>query len=233
MGSVNSLETLGLVDGPGIRFVIFLNSCNLRCIFCHNPEMWNMQKDNCSIQEIVNKVLRYKTYFGKNGGVTFSGGEPLLQPDFIIEVCKLLKKENISVAIDTAGIGTIKDEEVLDYVDYVLLDIKHVNRKGYLQVTRKDYFDKFNNFIELLNRKNKKVWIRQVIIPNINDNKEYLHELKEYLKKIKNIERIDFLPYHKMGDKKYESLGINNPLANEKEMDIDKCKKLYEEFLEI
>ena len=195
--------------------------------------MWNKQKDNCSIQEIVNKILRYKTYFGKKGGVTFSGGEPLLQPDFIIGICKLLKKENINVAIDTAGIGTIKDEEVLDYVDYVLLDIKHVNREGYKKVTRKDYFDKFNDFIELLNKKNKKVWIRQVIVPNINDNKEYLHQLKEYLKRIKNIERIDFLPYHKMGDKKYESLGINNPLANEKEMNIDECKKLYEEFLEI
>ena len=233
MGSINAVETIGVVDGPGIRFIVFLNGCNLRCVFCHNPEMWNKQKDNCSIQEIVNKILRYKTYFGKKGGVTFSGGEPLLQPDFIIGICKLLKKENINVAIDTAGIGTIKDEEVLDYVDYVLLDIKHVNREGYKKVTRKDYFDKFNDFIELLNKKNKKVWIRQVIVPNINDNKEYLHQLKEYLKRIKNIERIDFLPYHKMGDKKYESLGINNPLANEKEMNIDECKKLYEEFLEI
>ncbi len=232
-GSVNSIETFGLVDGPGIRNVIFLNGCKLRCKFCHNPEMWNKLELNYEPKDIFNKVIRFKTYFGKKGGVTFSGGEPLLQPDFVIETCKLLKEASINIAIDTAGIGTSKNSEVLDLVDIVLLDIKHVDKEGYIKVTGMDMLDEFEKFVDLLNSKNKIVWIRQVIIPGVNDNMEYLVKLKKYLKKIKNIERIDFLPYHTMGKEKYDKLGIDYPLLGLSEMDKEKCNELYNEFMKL
>lgn len=232
-GSVNSIETFGLVDGPGIRNVIFLNGCKLRCKFCHNPEMWTMQDLNYEPIDIYNKVIRYKTYFGKKGGVTFSGGEPLLQSDFVIETCKLLKEASINIAIDTSGIGTDKNSDVLDFVDIVLLDIKHIDKEGYIKITGKDLLDEFEDFINLLNTKNKTVWIRQVIIPNVNDNMEYLIKLKQYLKKIKNIERIDFLPYHTMGIEKYDKLGILYPFIGLESMDKEKCNELYDAFMKL
>ena len=126
--SVDSIETFGLVDGPGIRTVIFLNGCNLRCKFCHNPETWKMKDFNYSVDDIVNKVLRSKPYFKDNGGVTFSGGEPLLQIEFLKEVCAKLKAEGIHIAIDTAGIGLGDYKEFLSMVDLVLLDIKHIDK---------------------------------------------------------------------------------------------------------
>lgn len=232
-GSVNSIETFGLVDGPGIRNVIFLNGCKLRCKFCHNPEMWSMQDLNYEPIDIYNKVIRYKTYFGKKGGVTFSGGEPLLQPDFLIETCKLLKEDSINIAIDTSGIGTNKDSEVLDLVDVVLLDIKHVDKEGYIKITGQDLLDEFEKFVDLLNTKNKTIWIRQVIVPGINDNIEYLIKLKNYLKRIKNIERIDFLPYHTMGIYKYDKLGIKYSLLGLEAMSKEKCNELYNQFIKL
>ncbi len=232
-GSVNSIETFGLVDGPGIRNVIFLNGCKLRCKFCHNPEMWSMQDLNYEPIDIYNKVIRYKTYFGKKGGVTFSGGEPLLQPDFLIETCKLLKEDSINIAIDTSGIGTNKDSEVLDLVDVVLLDIKHVDKEGYIKITGQDLLDEFEKFVDLLNTKNKTIWIRQVIVPGINDNIEYLIKLKNYLKRIKNIERIDFLPYHTMGIDKYDKLGIKYSLLGLEAMSKEKCNELYNQFIKL
>ena len=125
-GSVKKIETLGLVDGPGIRTVVFLSGCKLRCKYCHNPEMWQIEAPNYTPEELVKRIIRNKPYFdSSNGGVTFSGGEPLLQSKFLIEVFKLLKKENIHIALDTSGVGTGEYEEILSYVDLVLFDIKH------------------------------------------------------------------------------------------------------------
>ena len=134
-GSIDSIETFGLVDGPGIRTVVFLNGCSLRCKFCHNPEMWQMREANYTSEEIVKKVLRNKPYFKNNGGVTFSGGEPLLQYDFLLETCKKLKKEDVHIAVDTAGIGLGNYKELLDTIDMVLLDIKHITKEGYIDIT--------------------------------------------------------------------------------------------------
>ena len=133
--SIDSIETFGLVDGPGIRCVVFFNGCMLRCKFCHNPEMWKKRDDNYTPEELYKRIKRCEPYFKKNGGVTFSGGEPLLHSDFIIEVCKLLKKDNIHVALDTSGVGLGHYEEVLSYVDLVLLDVKHTNPEGYYDIT--------------------------------------------------------------------------------------------------
>lgn len=232
--SIDSIETFATVDGPGIRTVVFLNSCNLRCKFCHNPETWTLKEKNISSDELVKKILRNKPYFKNNGGVTFSGGEPLLQYDFLVETCKKLKKENIHIAIDTAGIGHGNYKDLFNTIDMVLLDIKHITKEGYIDITQVDKLDEFKNFLNQLNKTNIEVWIRQVIIPDINDNEKYLFGLANFIKEnIKNVTKIDFLPYHKLGDTKYQKLGIKNPFLKKKEMDKDKCQELYKKFLSI
>lgn len=232
--SIDSIETFGLVDGPGIRTVVFLNSCNLRCKFCHNPETWTMKEKNYSSDDIVKKVLRSKPYFKSNGGVTFSGGEPLLQYDFLVETCKKLKKENIHIAIDTAGVGQKDCSELFKTIDMVLLDIKHITKKGYIDITQVDKLDDFMNFVNQLNKTNLEVWIRQVIVPGIHDNEDYITNLAKFIKdNIKNVTRVDFLPYHKLGDEKYQKLGIKNPYLDKEAMDKKKCEELHQQFMDI
>jgi pyruvate formate lyase activating enzyme len=224
--SIDSIETMGLVDGPGIRVVIFFNGCKLRCKYCHNPETWVRGKDNMTVDEVYNKIMRCEPYFRNNGGVTFSGGEPLLHSEFIIELSKKLKENNIHICLDTAGVGNGNYDELLSYIDIVLLDIKHTNSSGYKYITGKDI--KYQEeFIQVLNRLNKKVWIRQVVVPGITDSREYMLSLKEYLKKIDNVERIDLLPYHTMAIDKYKTLGIKYPLEGVPPMDQDRLKDLY------
>lgn len=224
--SIDSIETMGLVDGPGIRVVIFFNGCKLRCKYCHNPETWVRGIDNYTVEEVYNKIMRCEPYFRNNGGVTFSGGEPLLHSEFIIELCKKLKENNIHTALDTAGVGNGNYDELLSYIDLVLLDIKHTNDIEYNKLTGGNI--KYQEeFINTLNRLNKKVWIRQVVVPTITDSKEYILSLKEYLKKIDNIERIDLLPYHTMAIDKYKKIGIKYPLEGIPPMDKDKIDELY------
>lgn len=229
--SIDSIETFGLVDGPGIRFVVFFNGCKLRCKYCHNPEMWQKRENNYTVEELFNKIKRYKPYFKNNGGVTFSGGEPLLHSDFIIELSKLLKKENIHIALDTAGVGNGNYEDVLKNIDLVLLDVKHTTKEGYKNITGVE-LKEVENFINTVNKLNKKVWIRQVIVPGIMNNEEYIDSLVEYLKHIKNIERVDFLPYHRLGREKYLTLNIPYPYEDKNDMDKIECDKLYKLFLE-
>ena len=231
LGSINSFESLGLVDGPGIRCVVFLNGCKLRCKYCHNPETWHISKKDTAVNDLIKKIIRYKPYFKNNGGVTFSGGEPLLQPDFLIEICRELKKENIHIALDTAGVGIGKYDEILENVDLVLLDIKHTSKEGFKTLTGGS-IDDVEEFIEHLNKSNKKVWIRQVIVPGMMDNDEYISSLIKYLKKIKNIENITFLPFHTLGKEKYEKLHIDYPLKDINDMDKEECEKLYKKFLD-
>ena len=230
--SVDSIETFGLVDGPGIRTVVFLNGCNLRCKFCHNPETWNIKEKTYTVNDIVNRVLRSKPYFKNNGGVTFSGGEPLLQIEFLEEVCSKLKDNGVHIAIDTAGVGLGDYKKILSKVDLVLLDIKAINKDGFINITQRDFFDRFMEFVKQLNESGKEVWIRQVIIPGVNDNVEYIRDLSQFIKEnILNVSRVDFLPYHKMGLEKYEKLGIVSPYNDIDNMDKDKCDMLYKEFL--
>ena len=229
--SIDSIETMGLVDGPGIRVVVFMNGCKLRCKFCHNPEMWQKREYNYTVEELVNKIKRYKPYFKNNGGVTFSGGEPLLQSKFIIEVAKLLKKENINIALDTSGVGNSDYEEILPYIDLILLDIKHTENNLYKEITGTKLYE-VEKFINACNKLNKRIWIRQVIIPDVNDNKIYIDSLINYLKHINNIERIDFLPFHILGIEKYKALAINYPYKDKKDMDKNKCNELYKYFID-
>ena len=228
--SIDSIETFGLVDGPGIRCVVFFNGCKLRCKYCHNPEMWIKKENNYTPQEVFDRVIRSKPYFKNNGGVTFSGGEPLLHSDFIIEVAKLLEKENIHIALDTSGVGLGNYEEVIKHMNLIILDIKHTSPEGYKLITGRN-IDEVEKFIKVLNKSNKPVWIRQVIIPGITDTEEYTDSLVEYLKKIKNIERIDFLPFHRLGEEKYQVLGIDYPYKDKNDMDKIKCQELYNNFI--
>ncbi len=226
IGKINSIETMGLVDGPGVRFVVFMQGCPLRCKFCHNPETWklNGKADNYTPEELIKKILNYKPYFKRNGGVTFSGGEPLMQKEFLLECLKLCKQNDINTCLDTAG--SIPDcEEVLKYTDLVLLDIKGTNKENYKEMTSGN-FDNSVKFIKLCEKMNKKLWLRVVIVPGINDTKEYIDELIKFIKPIKNVEKIEFLPYHTLGVHKYEELKIDYPLKDVKDMDQDKCKKL-------
>ena len=211
--SIDSIETFGLVDGPGIRVVVFFNGCKLRCKYCHNPEMWTKKENNYTPQELVDKIKRYKSYFKQNGGVTFSGGEPLLHSKFIIETAKLLKEENIHIALDTSGVGLGDYNELLPYIDLVILDIKHTEPLGYKELTNLE-ISEAEEFIKELNKSNKPVWIRQVIVPGIMDNDEYLNSLVIYLKKINNIERIDFLGYKNEEEYRFQRL-LNKLVGNE------------------
>ena len=229
--SIDSIESFGLVDGPGIRAVVFFNGCKLRCKYCHNPEMWTKKEENYTPQQLVEKIRRFKPYFKERGGVTFSGGEPLLHSKFIIETAKILKEENIHITLDTSGVGLNDYEEVLKYIDLVILDIKHTSEEGYKELTNLD-IDHVEKFIEELNKSNKPVWIRQVIVPGIMDNKEYIDSLVNYIQKIKNIQRIDFLPYHRLGREKYLTLNIPYPYEDKQDMDKEKCNELYQYFIE-
>ncbi len=229
-GYIHSIETMGLVDGPGIRVVVFMQGCPLRCLFCHNPETWNKKSNNkMTSKEIVDEVRKYRPYIEKDGGVTFSGGEPLLQTEYLLEMLKMCKDAGLHTCIDTSGTGYNKEylDEVLKYTDLVILDIKAIDDIGYKEMTGKEMIE-FNYFVEILNKSNNKVWIRQVIIPNINDNEEYILKLKKYIKKIKNIEKKELLPYHSMGIEKYKKLKLKYRLIDTLDMDKEKCKKLEE-----
>ena len=226
IGKINSIESMGLVDGPGVRFVVFMQGCPLRCIFCHNPETWNVNGkcEEYTPEQLIEKILRYKPYFKNNGGVTFSGGEPLMQKEFLLECLKLLKKENIHTCIDTAG-SMPNCEEILKYTDLILFDIKAVKKEQYKKITNYDITSSLK-FLNLCQKMNKKLWIRAVIIPGINDTTEYINELTNMIKPLKNIEKIELLPYHTLGVHKYKELGIKYSLENTPDMDKDKCKKL-------
>lgn len=223
--SVSSIETFGLVDGPGIRTVVFFNGCKLRCKFCHNPEMQKMLENNMTLDELYKKIIRSKPYFKNNGGVTFSGGEPLLHIDFLIPLCKKLKEDNIHICLDTAGVGLGEYEELLKYIDIVILDIKDYRKEYYKDMTGHD-IDDFNYFLSEIQRLNKKIWIRQVVTPGYTDSMEYMEGLKKYINNIKNVERIELLPYHTMAIDKYKKLNIKYELEGVPEMDKDKCSKL-------
>lgn len=233
-GSISSVESFGLVDGPGIRAVVFLTGCQLRCQYCHNPEMWLKKADNIDSETLLKKILRFKPYFRRNkGGVTFSGGEPLMQPDFLLEMCKLLKKEHIHIALDTAGIGVGQYEEILNNVDLIIFDVKHIDADGYKELTGSDIRKVFD-FLEVANRLNKKFWIRQVMVPGMMDNDDYLAKLSEFIKTNfihANIEKIEFLPYHTMAKDKYKKLGIKYALDEVEAMDSEKCQELYNHFM--
>lgn len=226
-GRLHSIETFGAVDGPGIRTVFFLQGCPARCLYCHNPDSWKIGAGSeVDAATLVKRAKRGIPYYGDDGGVTFSGGEPLLQGEFLIEAIKALKKENINCAIDISG--TYYDEfshEAINQADLILLDIKHTNPKKFTKITSRSQETLFK-IIEDINELGKKVWIRQVIIPGINDNEEYIESLNEFIKQIRNVEKVELLGYHNMAINKYEKLGMDYKLKDVKPMDKAKLDRL-------
>ena len=214
IGKVNSIQSLGTVDGPGVRYVVFFQGCNLRCNCCHNPETWKGEGKEFSAREIVNNLLRFKEYFGAKGGITLSGGEPLLQPLFAKEIFSLCHQNNVNTCLDTSG-SVINDDvlKLLDFTDFCLLDIKYHTEELY----RKNVgcsLSKVLSFLECLQQKNIFTTLRQVIIPSINDNKENILFLKGLKEKFSCVKTIELLPFRKICQAKYDNLKINFPFAN-------------------
>lgn len=205
---VHSYESFGAVDGPGIRLIVFLQGCPLRCIFCHNPDTWSLDGGKeAEIEDIVKRARRMRPYFGKEGGVTFSGGEPLLQAKALLPVIEALHANQIHVAIDTSGaINTPETRAVLDAVDLVLLDVKHPHAVRFKEVTGLDQTQTVQTF-DYLRQTQKPVWIRQVVAHGLNATDEEKTATKAFIQGL-NVQRIDRLPYHELGVHKYESLGI-------------------------
>jgi len=227
VGKIHSIQTLGTVDGPGVRFVVFLQGCPLRCSCCHNPDTWDLNGGTkYTPEEIVQKALRYKEYFGNTGGITLSGGEPLLQSDFAYQLFSLCKKEGIHTCLDTSG--CIINESVLrllEVCDLVLLDIKYTSAELYQKYVGCE-INEVVKFLELLDDKKIPVWIRQVIIPTINDNEENILCLKKLARKFSAIEKIELLPFRKLCQTKYDALGIPFPFSHLLEPEPNVMKKL-------
>lgn len=212
---IHSIESFGTVDGPGIRFVVFMQGCALKCKYCHNRDTWDINGGNLtSVDELLDKIERYKAYIlPSGGGVTVTGGEPLLQAKFLITLFKELKKRKIPTAIDTSGMVDITEDikELLSLTDLVLLDIKHINDekcKDLVGFSNKKELE----FARYLNDNNIPVWIRQVIIPGITDDEKDLLDLKEFINSLKNVKKIELMPYHELGKFKWENLGLTYEL---------------------
>ena len=214
-GRMNSIQTLGTVDGPGVRFVLFMQGCPLRCAYCHNPDTWDVRGgDEVSAEEIFEKVKRYREYFGKDGGVTVSGGEPLLQAEFVREFFELCKKEGMHTALDTSGcIFNDKVEALLDVTDLCLLDYKMTNDEDYLRYTRCERVA-VDRFLSVLQERGISTWLRQVIVRGINDSKESVSKLYEVAGAHSCVKKVELLKFRKLCAPKYENLGIEFPLGH-------------------
>ncbi|WP_105617363.1 pyruvate formate-lyase-activating protein [Vallitalea okinawensis] len=230
-GKIHSIETCGTVDGPGIRYVIFTQGCPLRCQYCHNPDTWKLDNGkSITTSELIEDIIKYKSYmkFSK-GGVTASGGDPLLQPEFVKDLFKRCQEEGIHTALDTSGfidVDTVKD--VLEYTDLVLLDIKNMDPKRYTEITKVSLAPtlKFANYLKEIN---KPLWVRYVLVPGLSDNIDAIKALGEYLQSFDNLEKLEILPFHKMGEYKWEELGYKYTLSETKEPD----KNLLDEVIDL
>ncbi len=232
-GYIHSIESLGTLDGPGLRMIVFFQGCNLRCIYCHNPDTWNTVADGKTAvnavnhDEIVKMAKRYKTYFKNNdGGITFSGGEPLLQPEFLLECLKMCKDEGIHTVIDTSGVGLGDYDEILKHTDLVILDIKHGNPKKYKSITG-DRINSYEEFKEAAIKNEKQMWLKHVVVPGY-DTKKDIYELWNEVKTFPDrlIQKIELLPYHTLGVYKYEQLNIKYRLEGVKPLSHSKLQEL-------
>lgn len=239
IGKVHSLESFGLVDGPGVRFVIFLQGCHMRCKYCHNPETWSTEVgEEWTPQDLFNKVIRYKNYWGKNGGITVSGGEPLLQIDFLIEFFKLAKEKGVHTTVDTSGNPFTLEEpfiskfnELMEVTDLFMLDIKEINDEKH-KVLTKWTNSNILQMAQYLSDHGKDMWIRHVLVPDLTDDEEGLKELNTFIKSLKTVTRVEILPYHTLGKFKWEKLGIDYPLEGVRTPSEEEVKAA-EDLLEI
>lgn len=237
-GRVHSIETMGLVDGPGIRTVVFMQGCSLKCLYCHNPDTQCMKNNKSKLytsEEIVKMAKRYEIYYKKSGGgVTFSGGEPLMQSDFLLEVLRELKNQGINTAIDTCGYGNLKNlKEIFEVTDNILLDVKHFDKDMFQIVTGRD-MNHYMKFIDHLKDYKGNLWIRHVVVPGFTDTRESMEKLANFILSIPaNVAKVEIIPYHKLGIEKYEKLGIEYKLKDIPEMDKNHAKALEKYLISI
>jgi len=229
IGKIHSIETFGTVDGPGVRYVIFMQGCNFRCAYCHNPDTWNLDGKEYSVDELIEDISKYRRYIE---GVTVTGGEPLMQVDFVIELFEKVHNLGLNTCIDTNGsldlIGEEKLEKLCNVCDLFMLDIKHISDDKHINLTGKSNKNVLD-FAKYLSDKNKDTWLRYVLVPGINDDDETLVKWREFADGLNNVKNIELLPYHRLAIEKYKKLGIEYKLKDTleptKEM-ITKAKKL-------
>ena len=214
-GYIQSLESFGSVDGPGVRYVIFLSGCAMRCQFCHNPDTWNMQAGTpYTADELLEKALRYRSYWGSKGGITVSGGEPLLQIDFLLELFTKAKEKGVHTTLDTCGNPFTREEpffskfeKLMEVTDLVMLDIKHMDEEQHVLLTGQKN-DNILDMAKYLSDTGKSMWIRHVLVPERSDRDDYLWKLHDFIEKLDHVERVEVLPYHTLGVYKWKELGI-------------------------
>ena len=235
IGRIHSTESFGTVDGPGIRYIVFMQGCPMRCKYCHNPDTWDIHGGyEVSTDVLIENYLANSAFY-KNGGITVTGGEPLLQTQFVTELFKKAKNKGIHTALDTSGCvykAKTKDlDKLMSYTDLVMLDIKHIDPQSHKELTG---FDNKNilEFARYVDGMNKDIWIRHIIVEGITDSKEYLTALGEFVASLKNLKAIDVLPYHTMGVAKYKKLGIDYPLAGLKPTPKEKAIEAKKIILE-
>lgn len=235
---IHSTESFGSVDGPGVRYVVFMQGCKMRCLYCHNPDTWLSDNGKwVASDELLASALRYKAYWGKTGGITVSGGEPLLQLDFLIDFFKKAKEQGVHTVLDTSGNPFTRQDPfygklraLMQYTDLVLLDIKHIDPIKHKSLT--GYTNE--NILEMalyLSQIQKPVWIRYVLVPGITDNESDLKRLRAFTDTLNNVERVEVLPYHSMGEYKWRQLGIDYKLKNINPPDkssLEKAKSILE-----
>lgn len=220
-GRIHSTENFGTVDGPGVRFVIFSQGCRMRCQFCHNPDTWKIDDPKASLRsadDVLAEALKYQSYWGEKGGITVSGGEPLLQLDFLLDLFKKAKAKGIHTTIDTCGKPFTREEpffskfeELMNYTDLLLFDIKHIDNEAHKRLTSLGN----ENILEMakyLSEINKPVWIRHVLVPFRSDYDEFLIRLDAFIKTLNNVDKVEILPYHTMGKFKWDEMGLKYPL---------------------
>ena len=220
-GYIHQLESFGSVDGPGVRFIIFFSGCPLRCKYCHHPDTWDMAKGKLyTADELLNEALSCKAYWGAKGGITVSGGEPLMQLDFLLELFTKAKEKGVNTCIDTAGGPFTKEgdwfekfKKLMEVTDILLMDIKHIDEEEHIKLTGRTG----KNIIEMfryLDEIKKPIWIRHVLVPGITDNDEYLLRTRDFIRTLSNVQRVEILPYHGLGAMKYKDLGIDYVLKD-------------------
>lgn len=217
-GYVHSIETCGTVDGPGLRFVVFTQGCPMRCLYCHNPDTWQPQVGKqVEVDEILRQFNKKKNFY-KNGGITCTGGEPMMQIEFVTELFEKCHEQGVHTCLDTSGIMFNENPKYLEKVDrllavtdLIMLDIKHIDPNEHLKLTAQPN-DKILKFARYVDNKGIEIWIRHVVVPGITQNDTYLYRLGEFIGTLKNLKALDVLPYHTMGVVKYENLKMDYPL---------------------
>lgn len=227
LGRINKLETFGSVDGPGVRFVVFTQGCPMRCLFCHNPETWDFKGESegafdITAEDLLKKALRYKSYWGKEGGITVSGGEPLMQMDFLIEFFELAKASGVHTCIDTSGVNFVRNEpyfskfkRLMESTDLLLVDLKVIDPEEHKKLTGHGIEHNLDMF-RFLDEIQKPIWIRHVLVPGISDNDDYLKRAKAFIDTLHNVKKVEVLPYHSLAVAKYKQMGIEYALKDTK-----------------